>query len=49
MIIIIIFDAMADFSYLSSLTKIFFSLLVCLTGRGPSIVIRLKLKTSFCG
>ena len=42
MIIIIIFDAKADFSYLSSLTKIF-------TGRRPSIVIRWKLKTSFCG
>ena len=43
-ILIIIFDARADFSYLSYLTKIFFSLLAYLTGRGPSIVIRLKLK-----
>ena len=43
-LLIIIFDARADFSYLSYLTKIFFSLLAYLTGRGPSIVIRLKLK-----
>lgn len=40
----LIIHARADFSYLSFLTKIFFSLLACLTGRGPSIVIRLKLK-----
>ena len=43
-ILIIIFDARADFSYLYSLTKMFFSSLAFLTGRGPSILIRLKLK-----
>ena len=43
-ILIIIFDTRAEFSYLSPLTKIFSSLLAYLTGRGPSIVLRLKLK-----
>ena len=43
-ILIIICDARADFSYLSSLTKMVFSSLAFLTGRRPSILIRLKLK-----